>query len=278
MLGCTIAGPCRRNACRLHVPTFHAAIPPSYQVLDLLEPVKTDYPDISYADLIVMAGSTALKLGGNVSLEFCEGRVDATEGNELISVLEPRDYDDVIAGVRDRMNISGLSLPHFVALAGRPRSPSQMVRLNYSGSYTEDPTTVSNAFYNILLNETWEEVEDSGGAEYEAEGKTGVYVLATDLALVRDSDFKAQVVLYAENNELFLNDFASAWTTLMNADRFDGPFDNLCYDTHLAYDLANSVPYKGHMASNMIGGFVWLSVVVSTYFELFVGWAEGYPN
>ena len=237
-----------------------------------------DYPDISYADLIVMAGNTALKLGGNVSLELCKGRVDATQGDELISVLEPRDYEDVIAGVRDRMKISGLSLPHFVALAGRPRSPSQMVRLGYSGSYMEDPTTVSNAFYNNLLNETWEEVEDSGGAEYKAVGKTGVYALASDLALVWDPVFKAQTVIYAENNELFLNDFASAWTTLMNADRFDGPLYNLCYDKHLAYDLANSAPYTQHMARNMIGGYLWLSVVVSTYFGLFVGWTEGYPN
>ena len=211
---------------------FHVVMPPSHQVLDVLEPVKEAYPNISYADLIVMAGNTALKLGGDVSLEFCKGRVDATEYDEQISVLEPRDYDDVVAGVRDRMKISGLSLPHFVALAGRPRSPVHMNSLGYSGSYTEDPTTVSNAFYNILLTETWEEVEESGGAEYQAVGNPGVYALATDLALVWDPVFKAQVVIYAQNNDLFLDDFASAWTTLMNADRFNGPFDNLCDNQH----------------------------------------------
>ena len=198
------------------------------QVLNLLEPAKTAYPDISYADLIVMAGNTALTMGGDIEMTICNGRVDAIESDDQISILEPREYDGVITGVRDRMKIMGLSLSHFVALAGRPRSPSHMVQLGYSGSYTEDSTSVSNAFYNILLTETWQEVEGSGGAEYQAAGNPGVYVLATDLALVWDPVFKAQVVRYAENNELFLDEFASAWTTLMNADRFDGPFNNLC--------------------------------------------------
>lgn len=194
----------------------------------MLEPVKTAYPDISYADLIVLAGQVSLKQGAYLDLSFCEGRSDATEGDDLISVLEPREYDDVIVGVRDRMKIMGLSVPQMVALAARPRSPSQMIRLGFSGSYTEDPTTVSNAFFKILLTETWEEVPGSGGAEYEAVDSPGVYALATDLALVWDGEFKAQSVKYAENNYLFLDEFASAWTAVMNADRFDGPTGNVC--------------------------------------------------
>ncbi|CAN0364351.1 unnamed protein product [Pylaiella littoralis] len=34
---------------------------------------------------------------------------------------------------------------------------------------------------------------------------------------------------YAQNNELFLKEFGDAWTTLMNADRFDGPSRNICH-------------------------------------------------
>ncbi|CAM9348768.1 unnamed protein product, partial [Sphacelaria rigidula] len=127
-------------------------------VLSLLEPVKTKYPEVTYADLIQLAGSTALTRGGAVGLKLCPGRVDATEGSDLISVLEPRNYTDVIVGVRDRMKISGLSTRQMVALAGRPRSPSQMVLQGLSGSYSNDTETVSNEFYNILLTESWEEV------------------------------------------------------------------------------------------------------------------------
>ena len=87
---------------------------------------------------------------------------------------------------------------------------------------------VSSAFYNILLTNTWEEVPGSGGEEYQSIETPGVYVLATDLGLVWDPEFKAQVVEYAQDNELFLYEFGMAWTALMNVDRFDGPTGNLC--------------------------------------------------
>ncbi|CAM9581686.1 unnamed protein product [Hapterophycus canaliculatus] len=202
-------------------------------VLELLEPVKAETPGISYADLIVFAGNIALKesTDSHLDLPFCKGRVDALEGDDLISVLEPREYDDVIVGVRDRMKIVGLSVAQMVALAARPRSASHMVdNLGFSGSYTTtSPAVLSNEYYNILLTETWEEVPGSDGAEYQAVGKSDVFALATDLALIWDPEFKAQSFMYATDNDLFLKEFSSAWTTLMNADRYDGPTGNVCY-------------------------------------------------
>lgn len=201
---------------------------PPRQVIEVLEPVKDDYPAITYADLFVLAGTVALEEGGAPDLPFCGGRVDATEGSDLLSVLEPRDYDDVIAGVKDRMKITGLSPMHFVALKGRPRSPSYMVARGFSGSYTDKSNVVSNEYYKVLLTETWEEVPGSGGAEYEAVGAGGVYVLATDLALIWDPVTKAICQQFAGDNELFLKVFAEAWSTWMIADRFDGPMGNVC--------------------------------------------------
>lgn len=87
---------------------------------------------------------------------------------------------------------------------------------------------MSNALYTVLLTETWEEVPGSDGAEYQAVDNPDVYVLATDLALVWDPEFKAQVTLYAQDNELFLKEFGYAWTSLMNADMFDGPTGSVC--------------------------------------------------
>ncbi len=87
---------------------------------------------------------------------------------------------------------------------------------------------LSNALFTTLLTETWEEVPGSDGGEYQAVGKPDVFVLATDLALVWDPEFKAQVQLYAQNNDLFLEEFGYAWTALMNADRFDGPTGSVC--------------------------------------------------
>lgn len=47
-------------------------------------------------------------------------------------------------------------------------------------------------------------------------------------ALVTDGDLRAHVELFARDDAAFKAAFASAWTKLMNADRFDGPTANVC--------------------------------------------------
>ncbi|CAN0446315.1 unnamed protein product [Ascophyllum nodosum] len=106
------AGGCNGARIRLPPQSAWASNIHMDQVLNLLEPVKTAYPDISYADLIVMAGNTAHN-GRDMEMTICNGRVDAIESDDQISIFEPREYDDVITGVRDRMKIMGLSLSHF---------------------------------------------------------------------------------------------------------------------------------------------------------------------
>jgi len=42
-----------------------------------LEPIKSKHPEISYSDLIVLAGQTAVESAGAKPIDFCGGRVDA---------------------------------------------------------------------------------------------------------------------------------------------------------------------------------------------------------
>ena len=113
------------------------------KMLGLLEPVKEDYPHVSYADLIVLAGNVALRRGASIpTLSYCKGRVDAEAddpNHAFLSILEPiREYETVIIGVRDRTKIAGLTVPQMVALAGRPRSTTYITGLGFTGSYAED--------------------------------------------------------------------------------------------------------------------------------------------
>ena len=48
-----------------------------------------------------------------------------------------------------------------------------------------------------------------------------------ELALLEE-EFLPYVQVFATNNSEFLKIFAQAWNKLVTADRFDGPFANLC--------------------------------------------------
>ena len=49
--------------------------------LATLEAVKEAFPDASYADIIVLAGQTAIESAGGEAQPFCGGRVDAEDGS-----------------------------------------------------------------------------------------------------------------------------------------------------------------------------------------------------
>ena len=51
------------------------------KVLRVLEPVKISYQNLSWADLIVLAGTIALEEASGVKYEFCGGRSDALDGS-----------------------------------------------------------------------------------------------------------------------------------------------------------------------------------------------------
>ena len=61
------------------------------EALALLEPVRHQYgSSLSWADLIVLAGTTALEEAGNMTIPFCDvGRVDSEDG-EGWKFLKPR--------------------------------------------------------------------------------------------------------------------------------------------------------------------------------------------
>ena len=127
----------------------------------------------------------------------------------------------------------GLTPQEVVALQANLRSPLQQVRLGYSGSWTTDAdvASLSNNYFITLLSEKWQaHISPSGKLEFKAQGN-GVevyYMTPTDVALRSDAQFLAIAQSYAEDNHLFLAAFKSAWTKMMNADRFKGPAGNVC--------------------------------------------------
>lgn len=60
-------------------------------VFESLAEIQAQFPGVSFADLIVLAGGLAYTAAGAQPLPFCGGRVDAADGDTLQD-LSPRTY------------------------------------------------------------------------------------------------------------------------------------------------------------------------------------------
>lgn len=198
------------------------------KILADLQPIKDEFGDgLSWADLIVLAGTTAVTSAGGKQIPFCGGRTDAPEGEGGPEYLNPYTINstDPLLEYKYLEQLSGLKKNHFLALMGSPTSPEQAKAMGYSGTWTTEPEKFSNEYFVTLLSEEWEPVNE--GVEYKAKGKD-IYMTPLDLAAIWDPATKVIVEKFAESPKKFMQTFKLAWIKRMNQDRFEGPTGNVC--------------------------------------------------
>lgn len=205
--------------------------------LALLQPVYDEFAvsDLSWSDLIVLAGTVALEEAAAATgavaapLSFCGGRTDVPSYDGGADNLKPNGNGSAsVADMYESMLMAGLTAREWVALSGRVRSAFQLHAMGYAErSWTADPEHLSNLYFTTLLTETWQPVSVNGTTQYKAADKD-IYMLETDLHLRTEASLLAIVQDFASNNTVFLAEFAAAWTKVMNNDRFSGPASNLC--------------------------------------------------
>ncbi len=199
----------------------------------------------SVADVIVLAGNTAIEeaaraAGVELSVPFSPGRGDATQemtDAESFAVLEPihdgyrnwlkKDYavsaEELLL---DRTQLMGLSAHEMTVLVGGLR----VLGANHAGSrhgvLTDRVGVLSNDFFVNLTDMayTWHPAGDNL-YEIRARQSNEMKWTATrvDLVFGSNSILRAYAEVYAQddNQHKFVHDFVSAWTKVMNADRFD---------------------------------------------------------
>jgi catalase (peroxidase I) len=215
------------------------------QVLNILQPVYTQFsPKLTWADLIVYAGTVALEDASGIDFPFCPGRSDVASQNDpqpkyLSPTLDFAASDFVNNEVRQRLTLMGMSVREYVLLKARLRSPSLMAANGYTAkTWTTDITKLSNQFHQNLVGKVWTPITAaSGKTEYKPTDATGsdLRMIPSDINLINagQEDFALLAQQYSYDEARFQKEFVMAWTKLMNIDRFDGPTGNKCYGSSM---------------------------------------------
>ena len=225
------------------------------KVLKTLEKIQKDFnqkakgsgKQVSLADLIVLGGSAGIEqaaknAGRTIEVPFTPGRTDATAEQtdaKSFAVLEPTadGFRNYIGGSHrrsapqllvDRADLLNLTVPEMTSLVGGMRVLNANTGESKRGVFTDKPGTLSNDFFvNLLDMSTQWQPKEKGSKVFEgrdrATGKIKWTATDVDLVFGSNSELRAIAEVYAYDNsqDVFVNDFITAWTKVMNADRFD---------------------------------------------------------
>jgi catalase-peroxidase len=221
------------------------------KVLSALEKIQSDFnatgKHISLADLIVLGGSAAVeasakKAGYHVTVPFAPGRTDASQEQTDVEAFAPleqtadgfRNYfrlghtERAEALLIDRAQLLTLTAPEMAVLIGGLRVLGANYRGSKNGVFTTQADTLTNDFFVNLLDmaSEWTASSTAEGLFEGLDRSTGeIKWTATrvDLIFGSNSQLRAisEVYASADSKEIFVKDFAAAWTKVMNLDRYD---------------------------------------------------------
>ena len=183
-----------------------------------LEGIKEKYPELSYADLFVLAGVTAIAEMGGPAVPFNLGRDDASE-KECTEDGRLPDADKGCPGqtashIRTVFYRMGFNDQEIVALVGAHAiGRCYPTRSGYSGPWTNAEWTFSNEYFRELLENKWTLKQWKGPEQYE--DPTGnLMMLPSDMVMIQDPSFRKYVEQYAADEEQWHKDFAGAFQRL----------------------------------------------------------------
>ncbi len=214
------------------------------KVLAVLAPIADDL-GASLADIIVLAGNVGVELaakaaGFDIEVPFSPGRGDSTQEQtdvESFAALEPkhdgfRNWSTTELDawsqemMLDRTQLLGLTAPEMTVLAGGMR----VLGTNHGGTshgvFTDRVGTLTNDFFVNLLDMSYAWTPTSDGTFEVRDRSTGATkwtATRVDLIFGSNSILRAYAEVYAQDDSAhkFVTDFVTAWTKVMNADRFD---------------------------------------------------------
>ena len=221
------------------------------KVFKVLEKIQKEFnsknKSVTIADLIVLGGgvgieNAARKAGKKIKVPFKPGRGDASQDQTDVNsfnLLEPQadGFRNYVKGeytlsaeemLVDRANLMKLTAPEMTVLIGGLKAININFDNSKHGVFTKKEGQLNNDFFINLLDmkTTWKETsskEDLFEGRDRKTDKVKWTGTRTDLIFGSNSQLRALAEVYAteDSNDKFLFDFISAWSKVMNADRFD---------------------------------------------------------
>jgi catalase-peroxidase len=208
------------------------------KVLEIYENISND-TGASVADVIVLAGNIGIEMATGAKVPFTPGRGDAADeqtDSASFDVLEPhsdgfRNFHKAGINVTpeemmlDKAQLLNLTAPEMTVLLGGMRSLG--ISSSGHGIFTSDVNTMTNDYFDTLLDMSVQWKPNGTGNSYEAFDRSSGDKVRTatrsDLVFGSNSQLRAIAEVYASSDagDKFVNDFISAWNKVMNADRFD---------------------------------------------------------
>jgi len=183
---------------------------------DFLEPIKQQHPGISYGDLYTLGGVVAVEELGGPKIPWRSGRVDHKDGTKCPPDGRLPDASKDHSHVREVFGRMGFNDQEIVALIGaHSLGRCHTDRSGYDGPWTNAPTTFSNEFYRVLLEEKWVPKQWKGPKQFEDAKTKKLMMTPADMAFLHDPAFRKYVELYAKDSERFRKDFAAAFSKLL---------------------------------------------------------------
>lgn len=163
--------------------------------MDLLQPIKDKYPNISYADLYQLASVQAIEFSGGPKIPFQMGREDAREADCTPDGRLP-DADKGMNHLRDIFYRMGFNDLEITTLSGaHTLGRAHPDRSGFDGPWTKIPVVFDNSYYVEILKD---------------EPDPDLLRLTSDLALLDTPETKALCEKYAADQDAFFEDYKVA--------------------------------------------------------------------
>lgn len=181
-----------------------------------LEPIKQQFPWITYADLWTFAGKVALEYMGGPTINWKPGRVDYLDESNVPPNGRLPDGALGQDHLRDIFYRMGFNDQEIVTLCGAHNlGRCHTDRSGFDGPWVPSPTRFSNTYFKLLLHEDWYLQKNPIGIEQYYDEDKDLMMLPTDFSLIKDPKFRPWVEKYAEDKELFFEDFAKVFSKLL---------------------------------------------------------------